>query len=1134
MVQGKTNDGTGLVAKSIVPTILIGVGGTGAEVLSRVRRFVEETYDSLDKFPIISFLWIDTDKGYKITNPEAAGTPFKDQEKCHATVAGTEAQTRLADMDRFPWIQKWFPSELEKNISSLETGAGQIRACGRFAFFCNYDKINSYFRQALNRVKGKENYMLDRYGIKVITNKINVFVTGSISGGTGSGMLIDLGYCIRHWLQGEGSCEINAIVPMPNAFAGIGVGEGVIANGYAALMELNYFADDRTEFHERYSDSDMDEIRSYEPPFDFTYLVGTKNGDSEFKLPQLREAIAQNIFLDMTSDFAPHKRTIRDNIKRSWIQKDAKEGRGYSKQFMSFGLSTIEIPISQIRACLANRLACDLANWWLNESVELPPQMLELVRSDILKNMRLTEQELLTDISIAKDKPVSALISQWLNNLRGQVTDENRLECTQQGASIMGSEKGKILTFPNFLQETVDTFFAENLKDTSPDERVHGEYLQNMYRNRDEIIKRGRQQLEEELYRILDDRNCGIKFAQVFLTNVNQLFETASEKFRREQETQSKVETGRQKQFEQFKNDINELKDKYGVTKQAKMEQLFDSAVTAIDGAANAVIRRKARSLGLEVINRLKEHLQLLERRFNRFQQILSQQRDDFNDKAKEQTDKADALQINGIKLYEREQLNGLYQDLIEQLAGVNEGSKTLYEKGIDVTCSTVSEDILKTASPMWKETRQAEEIMRLFDFTQIPDVNQTDVKEIIYERCKQVIEQAPSDSRLKKELTACDRIFKLFNDESEIVDRVRVAQQKSQPLMMLNRGVLSGAGFKPAKNTNVAILGGINTSNPAAIKMLPIIQQFVPEPDDIKPLGDNERHRIVFVQEMGGFSLRCIEGMEVLRRSYQQWLGDSIKAKRARLRGEFKEPPIPVHLTKAIAFWDLFPEDNKVYELVVQARAFNILFADVNQATNEPTIRYKRKTSLGIENVDLASNWEEVPQVLEIRACLEDKEEIERQLKVIYEAIETEEQKQKVYQILENYLDKREQELAKMGGKDSPIYSREKSIILKIVNQYQLKTSSDEDESITPSIFDDLPSASSPSPSLPAQEMEAEIVETPVKSEASNISETPQPPANNGGMDKLKQLKELKDMFVDGLLTQEEFDAAKKQLLGL
>lgn len=47
--------------KSMVPTVIVGVGGTGVEVLSRVRRLVEESYGSLKKFPLISFLSIDTE-----------------------------------------------------------------------------------------------------------------------------------------------------------------------------------------------------------------------------------------------------------------------------------------------------------------------------------------------------------------------------------------------------------------------------------------------------------------------------------------------------------------------------------------------------------------------------------------------------------------------------------------------------------------------------------------------------------------------------------------------------------------------------------------------------------------------------------------------------------------------------------------------------------------------------------------------------------------------------------------------------------------------------------------------------------------------------------------------------------------
>ena len=43
--------------KSMVPTVLVGIGGTGNEILSRLRRLIEESYGSLSNFPIVSVFW---------------------------------------------------------------------------------------------------------------------------------------------------------------------------------------------------------------------------------------------------------------------------------------------------------------------------------------------------------------------------------------------------------------------------------------------------------------------------------------------------------------------------------------------------------------------------------------------------------------------------------------------------------------------------------------------------------------------------------------------------------------------------------------------------------------------------------------------------------------------------------------------------------------------------------------------------------------------------------------------------------------------------------------------------------------------------------------------------------------------
>jgi hypothetical protein len=43
-------------------TICIGLGGTGRDVLMRIRRLIVDQYKDLSNLPVVSFVHIDTDK----------------------------------------------------------------------------------------------------------------------------------------------------------------------------------------------------------------------------------------------------------------------------------------------------------------------------------------------------------------------------------------------------------------------------------------------------------------------------------------------------------------------------------------------------------------------------------------------------------------------------------------------------------------------------------------------------------------------------------------------------------------------------------------------------------------------------------------------------------------------------------------------------------------------------------------------------------------------------------------------------------------------------------------------------------------------------------------------------------------
>jgi hypothetical protein len=1020
--------------KSMVPTVVVGVGGTGVEVMSRLRRLIQESYGDLNSFPIVSFLSIDTDRDYKVTNSEAAGHNLEDHEKHWARVTGNEVQDILSDMAKYPWIESWFPPELEKNVSALEAGAGQIRACGRFAFFFNYNEIRDKFRSAIERVKGHEQNMLSKYGVTVIPNSVNIFVVGSLSGGTGSGMLIDTGYCIRQWLQGQGSTSTTAIVPMPNAFTNISVGERVLENGYAALIELSYYSDTRTVYRYNFSSGSKNQISDSKPPFDFTYLVGLKNGEAEFSLDQIREMIALNIFLDLTSDFAPHKRSIRDNISKNWLQQD-QAGRGYPRSFMSFGLSSIEFPLYQVRAILSNRMSSELIGWILNEQSILPPNMHDVLTADTFKKFRLSPSEIISDIASTGEAAYASEVSKWVNTLREFIASEQLTTCTLSGTRVIGQESGPVLQYTAKVRDKADDYRSNNLRDLGPDKRSHGAYLQRMYENRQKTIVELRNRLIDEMYSIVADRNRGPKYAKAFISGSSQILLNLSDQYRREIEKIWEPNyKNRTIQFEAALDEIDRIKTQYGVSKQSIISDLNNDVLTGLESSLLALIQKKSRVLALEVVADLQELISNLDAKLSRFELKLNALKSHFTSHANNNMLQADALKINGQKLFDRSKINSYFTDAITCM--FNNDTDNTFDASLSRIGSKYIPQLLNLISPYWKAARGHDVEMKLWDIAEIPDIHDDDISEHIHDICKQHILTLPAHSLLSIDKSATQFFLNTVNNDDEKAQaQLKVVFNRSKPLIELDRNILQAAdGFTPSLNSKVAIVGGSATADPAAQKLIPLILKRTGFNDVITPLGINENHRIVFVQEVGAFSLRSVQGVYQLRKSYKEWQSQTIKAKRERITGLNVDMPIPVHTDKQHPFWDLWPESDDVFRLVAKARALGVLRAEHNVESNQEVVRYSQISNLGREeNIDIACSWEEAVLVLDLKDCDSDRMSVESQIDELMRNCD----KERIAHQLNQYLNNRIRDFA--TGSDSIEYKRELKIIGDLADEYKL-----------------------------------------------------------------------------------------------
>jgi hypothetical protein len=1019
---------------TIVPTLIIGVGGTGLEVITRIRRLVVESYDGLEKLPILSFLHIDTEEDYKVKNVNMAGPELEPDEKFWARVTTENAKSIVNDKSK-SWYHEWLPPELSVEQLASEKGAGQIRTCGRFSFFHNRETIASKCLEARRRIAHLDQVTLNG-NIITVEPKLNIFIVCSISGGTGSGMLIDLGYSLREWFKGENDLKLTAIVPSPDAFTGIAEAQNVQKNGYAALMELSYYADANTEFNVKYSSGETDRIKNSLAPYDFTYIIGSQNQSITIKVDAIQEIIAQNIFLDLVSSFSSYKRTIRDNVVRNLgpdqpINPENKPiGRSYPRNFLSFGIASIEIPIHQIRKHLSALLAAELYEWWSNRQVQLPTDW-DVEISQELQELKLTNKQLVDEILVSiEGQRYEVVVQKWVKSLENNITTENLLQCTCQLPYIppFAEEKGQILDFvAGYLTPTVDQYKVDHFRD---DLRQKGDFIRRMDDNSQQLKTQAIKQIQEKLYNYLVDRQRGQKFLVEMLDRIESQLRSQIETLEREKTKKWQVlKDVREGDYNKALSTIEEFRLRWTATKEDFMKQECDKTLINLKQSLNAELQVKSRQLAVNILNDLLSVIPTLRNQLNRWIDRVGTSEAKYQKIALEAANQAAALEWIGLKLFEPLELKELYQDFLKV-----KGSK-------DVLFSQFTTQVVQDTNKhrLWLQSSYSTLPFQLLDVEKITNLQYPEFEKVVMNITTTTIRQAPANSKLVTDLDACTRFMRLFPTETEQKREIQLLFNRSQPLVRLSTTIPQGL-FNYSKVHLAGIIGGANTTEPAAQAQVQILKGYFTQTQAIAPLADSERYKILAVQEVGGFSLRCLDGSQNLRKEYQKWRGQRIQAERARLTGQQVTLPIPVHIQKDIIFWDFMPSDPNIEKLVLVSRALGILKEEINKNTQKTVIRYIKTNDLGNEKITVATSWEDSILVLELPDCREDKEEVQRQLDSLLEAAEDNQvQKQQLRQKLESFLAERLQTVYKKTGEDNPLFLRERTIIREFLIEKKL-----------------------------------------------------------------------------------------------
>lgn len=367
--------------RHIKRTLCIGIGGTGRDTLMRLRRFIIEHHGELSRLPVVSFLGIDTDEGALNSTGLPTGKTYRGKhleftppEKVAITMDAQAVGALVQEFNHpaygeghFSHIEEWFPPALKDDVKVISGGANGIRPIGRLGFFHNFQKIQSAIQAAINRTVGHEQVMLQQNF--QVDPGLDIFVIGSLCGGTGSGIFLDVAYTLRH-LYPKAMTSFGYLVISPDLYTN---DQTMQAGVYAALKELNYYTNAGTQFKACYDKIHQISVSEMKPPFDYPYLISSQtSGDHKvLKKEDLCNIISYKIYLEIAGEVGTKLRSDRAAIAAGMLN-NCLHPFAMSQYFMTFGLSAIYFNRDRLLQIALNQVTVKLLGFWLTGHGQAP------------------------------------------------------------------------------------------------------------------------------------------------------------------------------------------------------------------------------------------------------------------------------------------------------------------------------------------------------------------------------------------------------------------------------------------------------------------------------------------------------------------------------------------------------------------------------------------------------------------------------------------------------------------------------------------------------------------------------------------------------------------------------------------
>lgn len=335
------------------PTLYLGIGRSGGQVVAQLQQALRERFGSSNEIPTHRFLVIDSDpkaisqlthtEGQGLTAEETIAVPLRRPQ--HYRDSSTE-------------LLKWLSRRWLYNIpKSLRTDG--LRPLGRLALVDHARQVCQRIRQSLALATGAESLATSSktLGQTITANKCRVYIAASLSGGTGSGMVLDAAYAVRAALKKLEIEDVEIIgILMHSTGRDRQVSELASVNAYSCLNELQHFLRPEVAYPGDQS-CGLPAHATGVPPFEHTYFL------------HLGDGLNSDDFENATSDIADY--LVLDSLTpaNSFFEACRKiESPTPQASIRSFGVSRISSASPGLADALVGDVCLEVLSRWIGSN----------------------------------------------------------------------------------------------------------------------------------------------------------------------------------------------------------------------------------------------------------------------------------------------------------------------------------------------------------------------------------------------------------------------------------------------------------------------------------------------------------------------------------------------------------------------------------------------------------------------------------------------------------------------------------------------------------------------------------------------------------------------------------------------